>query len=316
MAIIITGGYGHIGSWIAAEMAQEGKKLFLVDQAAPNLDHLEPYKELITPVLANILDFPTLIDLVKNASEEIEGIIHTAAILDRSEVAARPHYSASINIGGTLNCLELARLFHLGRVVYTSTAGVYGRATGILNEEKNRERPNDFYGATKLAGEYLGLQYLNEFGVDFVCLRLYFAYGPGRLPSQRYPLYRALFGPLEGIGEIRLEKGADQRLDWTYVRDIAQAARLAFHASQLKERVFNISCGIAYTVSEVLEVVCRYSPIKPKIDIGPGMAFERGAPLDITRARSELGFEPRYFIEEGVKEYARWLSNRTGARSG
>ena len=106
-------------------------------------------------------------------------------------------------------------------------------------------------------------------------------------------------------------------MDWTYVRDAAHGAVLAFDKPQLRERLFNISSGVAYSVKEVLEVVHRYSPVASKVEIGPGkveigpgMVLDRGGPMDISRARSELGFEPRYSLEEGVKEYATWLASR------
>ncbi len=311
MSVMITGGYGFIGSWIAAELAQQGKKVLLVDQAISALDHLEPYRNLITPVVADVLDMPALVDIVKNATEEVDGIIHTAAILDRKEIMLHPHRSVRINVEGTLNCLEVARLFKLRRMVYASSGSVYGSPKGVLCEKTTPECPNEMYSATKLAGEHLGLQYHNLFGVDFASIRFYFVYGIGRFPIRcPHLIYRALFGSLEGLREIRLERGGDLRVDWTYVRDAAHGAVLAYNKPQLQERVFNISSGIAYNVKEVLEVVCRYAPVTSKIEIGPGMMYPRGGPMDISRARSELGFEPRYSLEEGVKEYAGWLASR------
>jgi nucleoside-diphosphate-sugar epimerase len=311
MSVIITGGCGHIGSWIAAELAEQGKKVLLVDQAISVFDHLAPYQDLITPVAADILDLPALVDIVKNTPEEVDGIIHNAAVIDRKEIMLHPYRSVKTNIEGTLNCLEVARLFKLRRVVFASSGSVYGSPKGVLDEKMTPEQPNEMYGVTKLAGEHLGLQYHKLFGVDFASIRFYFVYGSGKFPLKSSNLlYRALFGPLEGLREIYLEKGGDLRVDWTYVRDAAHGAVLAYNKGELQERVFNISSGVAYSVDEVLEAVRRYAPVTSKVEIGPGMTIERGGPMDISRARSELGFEPRYTLEEGVKEYANWLAGR------
>jgi nucleoside-diphosphate-sugar epimerase len=313
MSVMITGGCGHIGPWIAAELVQQGKKVLLVDQAISFPDHLEPYRDSITPVSADVLDLPALVDIVKNASEEVDGIIHNAAVIDRREILLHPHRSVRTNIEGTLNCLEVARLFKLRRMVYASSGSVYGSPKGILDEKMTPERPNEMYGVTKLAGEHLGLQYHKLFGVDFASIRFYFVYGSGKFPLRSSNLlYRALFGPLEGLREIRLEKGGDLRVDWTYVRDAAHGAVLAYNKGELQERVFNISSGVAYGVREVMEAVRRYAPVDSKVEVGPGMILERGGPMDISRARSELGFEPSYSLEEGVKEYANWLAGRMG----
>ena len=98
---------------------------------------------------------------------------------------------------GTVDMLEASRVFGVRRFVYISSGAVYGVRDDIPREDEPMT-PGDLYGAAKASAEFFGLQYANEFGLDFRALRVYFAYGPGRYPSELYPLYRSVFGPLEG----------------------------------------------------------------------------------------------------------------------
>jgi len=167
--------------------------------------------------------------------------------------------------------------------------------------------PGDLYGAAKASAEFFGLQYANEFGLDLRAARVYFAYGPGRFPSELYPLYAAVFGCLEGRTKIKLDAGADQAIDFTYVKDIAHAMALIYEPPKVKYRQYNISSGVYYTIPELIDMTSRCAGVSVETEIGPGRIMPRGPSLDSTRLREELGFTPKYTFKEGVKEYAEWI---------
>jgi nucleoside-diphosphate-sugar epimerase len=207
---------------------------------------------------------------------------------------------------GTVDMLEAARTHGVGRFVYISSGAVYGPREDVPSETE-AVAPGDLYGAAKASAEFFGLQYANEFGIDFRSVRLYFAYGPGRLPSELYPLYNAVFGCLEGRTKVELPAGADQAIDFTYVADIARAVLLVHDAPKLEHRQYNVTSGVYHGLPELIESVSRIAGRPVAMDIGPGKIMPRGPSLDSTRLREELGFAPEYDLDRGVREYLDWI---------
>ena len=308
MTVLITGGNGHVSSWIAYMLAKKGRKVISFD-ANPNPPLiLETERDSIDFVRGDVLDFPLLTNVVNQHRDSMEGIIHTAALM-HTDLTANPHHNLSINWNSLLNVLELARIFEIPKVVYTSTGGVYGGAQGVVHEELNPAKPEDLYSVTKYSGEMLGAQYQWEFGVDFRVARIFFIYGPDRLPSRFFPFYKACFGPLEGLKGISLEKGGDQRLDFTYVEDAARGILMLLDAENLGRKVFNISSGTGVSLFEVLELSRKHSSLESDIHIGPGQFINRPEALDNTLAKEEFGYQAQYSIEDGIKAYADWFNN-------
>jgi len=160
MAVFITGGHGHIGSWTAYFLAKEGERVIIYDTQPVPPDYLSEVSENITFIGGDVMDFPGLTQLFRQHGDEIDGIIHTVALMGEF-VPANPYRNVNLNIGGLLNMLELARIFGIEKVLYTSTGAVYGAADGTASEDKNPPNPVDLYGATKVSCEYLGSQYEN-----------------------------------------------------------------------------------------------------------------------------------------------------------
>jgi len=106
---------------------------------------------------------------------------------------------------------------------------------------------------------------------------------------------------------LRLEKGADQKLDFTYVEDVARGVVLLYKASDLKHKIFNIATGVGSTVGKVAEIAQKYTHFPVTVEIGPGRIMPRCEALDFRRAVEELGYRPNYSLEDGIKLYADWL---------
>ncbi len=138
-------------------------------------------------------------------------------------------------------------------------------------------------------------------------MRVYFAYGPGRFPSELYPLYNAIFGCLEGQKRVELPAGAEQVVDFTYVKDIARAILMVHGAPTLAHRQYNATSGVCYRLPELIAEVGRIAGASVELAIGPGKVMPRGPSLDSSRLREELGFAPEYDLERGVKEYSEWI---------
>jgi nucleoside-diphosphate-sugar epimerase len=208
-----------------------------------------------------------------------------------------------------VDMLEASRIFGVRRFIYISSGAVYGVRDDIPREDQSMT-PGDLYGAAKASAEFFGLQYANEFGLDFRALRVYFAYGPGRYPSELYPLYRSVFGPLEGKTTISLPAGADQSVDFTYLKDIARAVCLLLAANKLKHRQYNVCSGVYRPIPELIRKVAEIAKVDVEISVGPGRIMPRGPSLDSSRLREELGFVPEYDFDRGVQEYAEWIRSQ------
>jgi nucleoside-diphosphate-sugar epimerase len=307
MAVAITGGFGLLGSWLTHEFLQGGTEVLVLDLERRDLDYLEPYRAMIGFEPVNVLDFPRLAEIFTKHRDDLEGVIHTVAVMATPEFWANPHHSINLNIMGTVNLLEIARLFHIVKFLYVSSGAVYGELEVSAHEDHNPPLPSDLYGASKASAELIGMQYANHFGMDFRCVRPFFFFGPGKFPSESPHLFKNLLGALEGLQGLRLESGADQRLGFTYVKDTARGTYLLYRADNPVHRTLNIASETPVSFREMVRLATVYSDRPTAVELGPGKLFPRGEILDITAARKELGFSPRYKVEDGMKEYAEWI---------
>ena len=306
MSVLITGGNGHIGSWISYLLARKGKRVIIYDSNKNYPQYLlQELKEQLIFVHGDILDLPRLVTTFKKYENDIEGIIHTIAIMGES-VQINPYQSIKLNIIGLLNILETARIFRIKKVVYTSTGAVYGELPDMAHENQNL-KSSDLYGATKIASELLGEQYRKNFGIDFRVGRLYFVYGPGKYPSEFTNPYKITFGLLEGLEGLVAERGGDQKLDFTYVEDAAMGIVLLYEQENLKHQIFNIASGRSEKISGVIKLARKYSHFPSDVKIGKGKLMERCESLDIELAKKELGYSPEYDLEKGIEIYSNWL---------
>ncbi|MGB9727942.1 MAG: NAD-dependent epimerase/dehydratase family protein [Nitrososphaeria archaeon] len=322
MSVLITGGCGLVGSHVAHELVEEYKsdKVILFDVSYPKnplvLKHLG---NKISFVYGNILDYGKLLEAIREF--DVEGIIHTVAFVDYKFVVSNPLLSILTNVNGTLNVLELARVNDL-KVVFTSSGAVYGQIEGSAREDMPI-KPTDLYGMTKAAGEMMGEQYANTYGIDFITTRLYFLYGHG-LSQTVSSVEEAFKPPVHPISvlylfitkalkneKLKIEKGGDSELDYTYIKDAAHGVVLAYLTKNPPHKIYNISSGRSYTLKYLAKIVNDYVGYEA-IDIGSGQVEgwpKRAKYLDISLANKELGYYPRYGLENGVREYMTILKN-------
>jgi nucleoside-diphosphate-sugar epimerase len=158
------------------------------------------------------------------------------------------------------------------------------------------------YDTTKLMAETLAISYHKIYGLDIVALRPGYVYGHHN-STGGYFLDRLFRG--ESIDQ---QVGADLPIDVTYVRDLAQGIRLAMTVRPIQSRIFNLTGGVLRSRGEVAEIARRLVP-SADLKLGPGFSptsHLRG-PSDLTRGRTELGYEPRYSLEDGMADWLTWL---------
>ena len=312
--IMITGGSGFLGTYVTRSLAERGDRVVIFDAVgtAPMLAALTaPFEEHIVFVRGQILDLAGLLRAVQQ--HNVERIFHAAALYDPPYSLEEPAITFQVNVNGTLNVLEAARLFGIQRVVQSSSIAVYAPRQYEPIDERHpislpsAGNPLGPYGASKAAAEIVGLTYYSTNGVDFVALRNSAIYGHG----MRYPMYikPMVENSVRGL-PTRFSTGGDMRRDYTHVKDITQAVIKALDApaSALTQRVFNIGSGTMHSAAQVAEMVRAIIP-NADIEIGPGLSDleqndmrARGV-LDLSAARQQLKYEPQYNLEAGIGDY-------------
>ncbi len=313
--VLVTGGSGLLGSWVTYYLVERGRNVLSFDLREVEQEYLRDYKDRIVFVRGSVLEWPHLLRLFTEF-RDIEGIIHTPAVMASPRYWNDPYPSTVLNVVGTLNLLECARLFGVSKFLYVSSGAVYGETKDNPGELTHPVNPADLYGASKASAEHLALQYGHHYGIDVRIVRPYFFFGPGLLPSEMTPVFRVLLGSLEGLEDLSLERGQDQRLGFTYVKDTAWGTVLAYEKENPRYRVYNVAASEAVSFPDLARLAQKYSDVPKEVRLGPGKLFPRGETLDTTLAREELGFVPRYRIEEAVAEYAAWVKEELKRRAG
>ena len=301
MSTLITGG-GLIGSRAAELVRVRGDNPVIFD-AAP----LEAAG--FTVERGDILHLPELLACIKK--HRPERLLHTASLLTPAG-QERPYLTTQVNLVGTLNVLEAARLEGIRRVVYCSSSTIYAStpAGQHLVPEDHPTGPNSVYAATKLAGEHLGRTYARLFGFEFVTVRFAAVYGPSSHPGggvSRVVHDAVLAAARTGHATVpRRWRGTFELL---HSHDAAVGLVAAAFSTVLAHDTYNVGSGDLRTVEEVAKIIAQHTGAdvhvaEPQgaVEATPAAALPA---LDISRARSELNYAPCYDLESGIAELVR-----------
>ncbi len=313
MTIIVTGA-GLVGTHTAQRLLDRGAQPVLYD-LAPNRAYAESIVDLarVPLVRGDVRDLPHLIQVVRERQADV--IVHTAGLIG-ARVEEEPYSGLQINLQGTINVLETARVLGLRRVVFASTEGVYDRAYAMDPAQRLPETSpygyNPLYGAAKASSELLGCAYADRFRVDFVALRFSAVFGPGTFVggSTAGQFMHDLITAAVEQRPLRVQPWTARR-EYTYAKDIGRAVAQACFAEGLQHRIFNVGPGRTYSVEEIVAAVRAVVP-GADLSIGgpPNEALARSlrnSPYDTTRAQKELGWTAEYDLEAGFRDYAAWL---------
>jgi nucleoside-diphosphate-sugar epimerase len=308
-------GAGLIGSQIARILVERGDTPVLMDVAAQT-SAMREIVDLgkVTLVAGDVLRPLSIVDVLR--THGITRIAHTAANPLLTLGAQREPYAAiNLNIMGTVNVMEAARITGLKRVVVSSSSVLNhylagGEDGGSFGREEAFPRPTTFYSATKQAVESLGLNYAKWCGIEFAGLRYGAVFGPwsgagGGGPSNviREAMKNALAGR-----EATVPPGA---MEWVYSKDAARGTVLALDAKDLGSGVFNITMGRLTTPAEMADAIAAAVPgTKAKFETPPGTGVSlanRSEHADLARAKRHLGYEPQFPLQAAVKDLAEWM---------
>lgn len=317
--IIITGGAGLVGSFIADQLLTEGvKELIILDNlvrgSRSNIKDILPLKNVCF-IKGDIRDCALLDKIFPG----IDYCFHMAA-LRITHCAANPKEALEVMFNGTFNVAEACVKHKIKKVVLASSASIYGQADVFPIKEDHHPYNNiTLYGAAKTANELMFRSFYHMYGLDYVALRYFNIYGPRMDVHGRYTEVMVKWYNLIKEGRQPLIYGdGKQTMDFIYVEDVARATILALRA-EVSNETFNIASGVETSLEELcwLFLDVMKSTLKPKyISISEDrMKVEvRRRLADISKARKMLGFQPRVGLREGLEELITWLEAREKSR--
>jgi len=242
---VVTGGAGFIGSNLVERLLERGDQVVVIDNESANT-HDEVYWN---PNAMNVKGDVTDFSLLKNACINADCIYHLAADISIQYSIENPTESYKNNVVGTLNVLEVARVLGIKKVVFSSTAAIYG-STSEPCVETDRPDPLNPYSVSKLAGENLMKMYNDLYGIETVSLRYFNVYGPRQA-------YKGQYAPVIGIFQKQKFEGKPLTIigDGNQTRDFIHVADVAHANMMVAERdivgVFNVGSGTEYSVNQI-----------------------------------------------------------------
>ena len=301
--ILITGANGFIGSHTTLLMETLGHEVIPID-VAPRSPDLSLLGIKASSHIMNVTDSAAFRALCEK--ENPTHIFHAAhPPRDETPTVLNYCYHAMTNI------LEAANDLKIQRVVYSSSASIYGplqKPDGSLVKEDDAVTiyPTYFYRAAKTVSEWMGNFYKEKHGVDFLALRYSSVYGPGLYRSIPLELKKGILGQ---ACRPFLTRPAD---DLIYIDDVADAVRRALFADKPLSRAYNIGLDKAYNSEDLVRAIRNALPdLKFAIGQHPNAAevapHRLRSPLDISLAKRELGWAPTIYLEEGIARLAQWL---------
>ena len=302
--ILVTGANGFIGSYTTRLMESLGHKVVPID-VMPRSPDLSLLGIKSSSHIMNVTDAAAFRELCEK--EKPTHIFHAAhPPRDESPSVINYCYHAMTNI------LEAAKAFGIKRIVYSSSASIYGQlkkpdSSLVKEDDAVTIYPTYFYRASKTVSEWMGDFYKEKHGVDFVALRYSSVYGPGLYRSIPLELKRGILGqPCRPF----LTRPVD---DLIYIDDVADAVSRALFADKPLSRAYNIGLDKTYVSEDLKRAIQKALPdLKFEIGQHPNAAevapHRMRSPLDISLAKSELGWAPKVYLDEGIAKLAAWLT--------
>ena len=313
MNYLVTGGAGFIGSHITDRLLREGSFVRVIDNFSSgkeeNLEFASKQKNFDL-IKADIRDLKAC----EKALENVDYVIHQAALRSVPKSMNDPYSYNDVNINGTLNLLKVALQNKVKRFVFASSSSVYGETDKFPEKEDFLPLLISPYALSKLAGEYYCRIFSMNYGLQTASLRYFNVFGPRQSLDDEYAVVVPKFinemlndrqPPIFGTGK--------QSRDFTYIDNVVEANLLAAHTANIKCEVFNVANGKDHSVLEIVEMLNELmgKSIKPKfLDLRKGDVFKTQA--DISKISKLLKFSSKVDFKTGLKLALEWFKeNRT-----
>lgn len=308
MKILITGGAGFVGSHLCDLYTKNGDTVLCLDNFMngdlTNIRHLLNHRNFKL-IQGDIRDY----DLLEKIMRDVDAVFHLAAQIHVDRSIIEPKLTYDINVLGTQNILEIARVYDVNKVVYASTSEVYGSAEYAPMDEKHPLNSPHPYGASKIAADRMCYAYIETYGMNICIMRPFNLYGP-RQKDSGYGGAISIFTKrvLSNMPPIIYGTGKQMR-DYTYVEDIVRAYDLILkHHKPIRESV-NFGTGVDVTINDLATKIihlCGKDITPIHVEGRPGEVERLIA--DITKAK-KLGWKPKFSLDDGLEKFVNWYKN-------
>jgi UDP-glucose 4-epimerase len=304
--IVVTGGAGFVGSNIVRKLLDNGATVVVLDDFyTGNEVNLPVGHANLEIVRGSVVDFDLVKDVVKGAN----AVIHEAA---RNIIVStrNPREDYEVNIGGTLNVLLAVREHKIPRMVYSSSASVYGNPRYLPINEDDPTNMLSPYAVSKFGGENYCKAFYESYGLSTSMVRYSNVYGIAQRPDNPYCGVIAKFFEAAMSGKApRIHGDGEQTRDFTYIDDVVEATLLAGLSSKAEGQVYNVGTGRETTINQLARMILRISgaAVEPAYVDRRDIDNIRRRVVNIEKIRRELRWVPSVIIEEGLRRTYQWL---------
>lgn len=303
--ILVTGGAGFIGSNIVEYLLHHGVQVVVLDNLATgNLNNIEPFLKhpKFKFIEGDIRQYDDCIGACKN----IDIVCHQAAIGSVPRSVKDPITTNNVNINGFVNMLFAAKESNIKRFVYASSSSVYGDEKTLPKIENRIGNPLSPYAVTKFANEVYANVFAKTYGMELVGLRYFNIFGPKQDPNGEYAAVMPLFIKALINDEAPYINGdGEQTRDFTYIHNAVQANVLAMFTqnTQALNQAYNIAVGDRFSINYMYQAIQKYlGKSIPAIHREPRVGDIRDSQADISKAKSLLGYNPKYTFGKGLPD--------------
>ena len=309
-AVLVTGGAGFIGSHFCERLVREGIQTICLDNFDDFYDPSLKRRNISAPGASPL--FETCEGDVRDRSYllslcdryRFDTVVHLAARAGVRPSIKDPMLYEDVNVRGTVNLLEICRELGIRRFVFASSSSVYGENTRIpFAEDDPAGFPISPYGATKRAGELLCYTYHRLYDMDISCLRFFTAFGPRQRPEMAIHKFTRLIDQGKAIPVYG--DGSSSR-DYTYIDDIIDGLFKAFVKNRGYE-IYNLGESRTTKLRDLIHLIEKAIGAKAIVQRLPDQPGDVPVTCaNITKARRELGYNPRFDMEEGISRFVAW----------
>ena len=311
MKMLITGGAGFIGSHLCEKYTKENHTVVCLDNFASgnlmNVRHLLDFRNFKL-VKGDIRDF----ELLEKTTRDVDVVFHLAAQIHVDRSYIEPKLTYEVNVMGTQNILEVARIYDAKKLIYASTSEVYGSAQYSPIDEKHPLNAPHPYGSSKIAADRMCYAYTRTYGMDISIVRLFNIFGP-RQRDLGYGGVISMFTRriLNNMPPIIYGDGRQTR-DYTYIEDAVGAYDLVFRHNEPMTEPMNFGSGREESILDLanmlIQLAGKTGEVKP-VHIEPRLGEVRRLIADATKAKNLLGWDPSTKLEEGLKKFVQWYKD-------
>ena len=309
MKFLVTGGAGFIGSHLVDRLIKGGHKVVVIDNLSTGKkENLNPKAKFYKIDICSY----RISQIFKKEKPEV--VFHYAAQIDVRKSVKDPVEDAKINILGTLNILENCKKYNIRKVIFASTGGaIYGDADIVPTPETYPELPLSPYGIAKLTIEKHLSYYYKVFGLPYVSLRLANVYGPRQNSKGEAGVVAIFCDKMLSKKQPIINGDGKQTRDFVFVDDVVEANISALKKD--KVGIFNIGTARETDVNTLFKKLRELTDSKCAKIHGPTLPGEqKRSCLDYSEAKRELGWQPKYSLDKGLKKTVEWFRQKSSFR--